>query len=218
MNYRFFALAIAAFGMAGCYWSSPPTQPFPHRVFDVATTPELGEPAVASLRSPRVIVLGRFQSIGSQPIGGLYDEHDFQASPLYRTYSFPDADIELFEQTCDALRATGLDVRKDYALADGRLLEPRLKAVSPILISTVIVSVQHDQLRTEAGRDYELARLVAEVTVRDPGRGELLRRRYEVQGKRASVPDADVLGALGRTFGAALAADPDFRRAIEVSR
>ncbi|HVY46705.1 MAG TPA: hypothetical protein VHB21_12540 [Minicystis sp.] len=215
---RAIAIALVSLGAAGCYWSSPPTNPYPHEPFDVARLPELTEPRLAPLRSSRVIVYGRFQSVASQPIGGLYDEREYSLSPLYRTYAFPDVGLELFEQSCDALRATGLDVRKDYSVADTRLLEPRLRALAPVTVSTVLLSVQHDQIRTEEGRDVEAARLVARVTVRGPAMHERYRKDIRVEGRRPSNPDADVLGALGRSLGAALVADADFLRAVEATR
>lgn len=215
------ALALL-FTSTGCYWSSPPTHPQGHDELDANAVQLLGDASEAPkthLRSPRVVVLGRFDSEITQPIGGMYDQADFHISPLYRTYFFRDAHLEVFEHVSDALRAAGLDVRKDYATGgEPALVEPRVKRLNPLLVRGVVKTLQHDQVRLESTpSDFEVARLVIELRVTDAeGRG-LYKRELRIEGRTPSRPDADLLRTLGRALGEALASDPAFRAAVGAS-
>lgn len=217
---RRLALALWLVASAGCYWSSPPTRPHRHVELDPAKLSLLAAPAPITLRSTRLLVLGRFDTTATQPIGALYDHDDYAITPLYRTYYFRDAHLEVFEHACDALRATGLDVRKDYATAAApALLEARTRARSPLLVTGTVTALQHDQTRLagEPPIDLELARLAVRVTVREPDGRVRYERELVVEGKAALVPGGDVLRLLGLALGDALARDPAFARAIEAS-
>jgi hypothetical protein len=209
--------ALAVF-TSGCYWSSPPTRPHGHQELVIAELQDLSDSAaVPPLRSQRLVVLGRFDNLSTQPIGGLYDEVDYSISPLYRTYFFRDAHLEVFEHVSDALRAAGLDVRKDYATAgEPALVEPRIRQQNPLLVSGVVKTLQHDQIRVNepAPHEFEIARLVIGVKVSDIEGHVVYDRELRIQGKRPARPDSDLLRTLGRALGAALASDPAFRRAV----
>lgn len=212
------AVVLATFGLSGCYFSNPPSAPHGHTPMQVEQlAPLTVSPAPAQLASQRVIVLARFDAATVQPIGGLYDLHDYETSPLLRTYFFKHGPLELFEHACDALRATGLDVRKDYATTgEPALLEAQLRALQPLIVRTRILSLQHDQVRTEGEppSDNEVLRLVAEVSVVDPRGGTLYQGRHEVTGRLLWQQDSDVLRLLGLAFGERLSRDPAFVSAL----
>lgn len=216
-----FAL-FAVLATPACYWSNPPEHPYRHADLDpakaelLATTP----PAPPSLASPRVIVLGRFDSIITQPIGGLYDRNDFSVSPLLRTYSFPHAHLEVFEHTCDALRAAGLDVRKDYgSTGSPAMIESPLRALLPAIVRTRVLSLQHDQLRTEGDPpvDWELATLTVQVEVLGYDGVRRYAASYTIDGKVAVQESANLLRLIGLKLGARLTSDAAFLRAIEAT-
>jgi hypothetical protein len=211
------ACALSA-ASAGCYWSSPPTNPHGHTQLEPAKLPLLAAGNPIGLRSRRLLILGRFDSTITQPIGGLYDHDEYSISPLYRTYFFRDAALEVFEHTSDALRATGLDVRKDYATAgEPTLLEPRLRGRNPLLISATVSSLQHDQIRTtgEGAGDFEAARMVVQVLVRDADGRPRYDQQHTVEGRIPSAPNSDMLRLLGLRLGELLTHDPAFVRAVE---
>lgn len=212
--------ALAALATNGCYWSSPPTTPHGKVELDPAKLPALAEETPPALKSRRVLVLGRFETVAVQPLGALYDHDDYSISPLYRTYFFRDAHIEIFEHGCDALRATGLDVRKDYQTnATPTLVEARVRALDPLLVSATITALQHDQIRLDADPpvDVEVARLTIDVVVRELSGRSRYARSLVIEGKLPHRDGADVLSILGRRLGTTLARDPEFLRAVEAS-
>jgi hypothetical protein len=214
----FFAVIVSAMASTGCYWASPPTHPHGHADLEPRKLPDLIVEPPIGLRSPRLLLLGRFETIAPQPIGGLYDHDEHSITPLYRTYFSPDAPLEIFENVTDALRATGLDVRKDYALSGNPLLvEERLRRKNPLVIAGTISALQHDQIRTDEDkpRDYEAARLAIRITVRDLSGKTLYERELVVEGKTRWAPDADLLRVLGLRVGGLLTRDADFLRAVE---
>lgn len=211
-----FALPLLP-ALAGCYWSSPPSTPHGHVALDADSAPALTVPPVVPLRSKRVVLLGRFDSLATQPIGSMYDRREYHVTPLYRTYFFEDAALELFEHTCDALRATGLDVRKDYAsTGEPALVEEPLRAIEPVIVSTTILALEDDQIRSDAEppTDQEVARLAARVEVHDVTGRSLYLREHIVYGRAAIAPESDMLRLVGYALGAKLARDPAFLQAI----
>ena len=216
---RIASLAALALSAGGCAFGHPPIGP--HGALDLTgvEAPTLAVPAPARLRTRRVVVLGRFDSTAVQPIGGLYDEVDPGVSPLYRTYSFPDGALEIFEATSDALRASGLEVLKDYAThAEPALVEAPLRAKDPLLVTATLVALQHDQVRREADprpRDEEVARVAAHVEVRDLSGAVRFAKDEVVVGRTPARPGADLLRLLGLALGDRLARDPAFQKAVE---
>jgi hypothetical protein len=214
------ALALAtALAATGCYWSSPPTTPHGHAVTDPAAAPELRMTMVpGTLRSARLLVLGRFDTRAVQPIGALYDFDDYSASPLIRTYFFRHGGLELLEHACDAMRASGLHVLKDYATTgEPALLEAPLRAQSPLLVRTRVLALQHDQIRTDTDppRDYEVVRLEVEVGVYETSGRRRYLGRHEIRGSLRYEEQADVLRHLGLKLGDRLVGDAAFRTAVE---
>lgn len=209
------ALSISA---SGCYFSSPPSAPHGHNPLHVEQLPTLTvSPSPAQLASPHVIVLGRFDSSATQPIGGLYDFSDYDSSPLQRTYYFKHAHLELFEHACDALRATGLDVRKDYgSTGEPTMLEQPLRRLQPLIVRTTIVAMQHDQVRTDSDppTDNEVVKLVVDVSVIDSLGTSHYQARHAVYGRLTWQEDLDVLRMLGLKLGERLTRDPAFLNAI----
>lgn len=218
MNARLLSLLAFAPLLGGCYWSDPPAYPYGHTPNDPAQASPLTLPAPARLHSPRILLLGRFDTTVTQPIGGLYDWSEYDVSPLFRTYYFKNAHLELFEHTCDALRASGLDVRKDYATTgDPALVEAPLRAKQPLLVRTRVLTLQHDQVRTdtETPIDYEVVKLVADVAVLELGGAQRYVARHAVHGRMDAQDPANVLRMLGLRLGDRLMHDAAFLRAIE---
>jgi len=156
----------------------------------------------------------------TQPIGGLYDYDDYEISPLYRTYFFKNGELELFEHTSDCLRASGLDSRKDYGTTGtATLVEAPLRQQNPLIVRTKVLRLQHDQVRTagDPPRDYEVAHLVAEVSVFDIAGQQRYQTRKEILGRVPYQEDSDLLRILGLTLGQKLLSDPGFLSAIEAS-
>lgn len=207
--------------LAGCYWSNPPSSPHGHVALDAERAPELTAAPIVPLRSSRVILLGRFDSVATQPIGGMYDLREYHVSPLYRTYFFADAPLELFEHTCDALRATGLDVRKDYAtIGEATLVEEPLRAIDPVIVATTILALEDDQIRSDDDppTDREVARLAVHVEVRDVAGKARYSREHVVYGRAKIAPESDMLRLVGHALGAKLVRDPAFLQAIGAVR
>lgn len=215
--------ALTALGSCamGCYFSSPPSTPHGNNPLHVEQLPTLTvSPAPAHLASQRVIVLARFDSAATQPIGSLYDFNDYETSPLIRTYYFKHANLELFEHACDALRATGLDVRKDYATTgEAALLERPLRQLQPLIVRTNILELQHDQVRTDSDppTDNEVVKLVVDVSVIDAQGASRYQARHAIYGRLTFQEDLDVLRMLGLRLGERLTRDPAFLRALEAT-
>jgi hypothetical protein len=219
---RTVALAVAMLATAplGCWWSSPPNTPHRSERFDLEQVPALDDPAPRALAGTRTIVLGRFDTVAANPVGGLYDRHDYDVSPLYRTYFHKDAAVEIFERVSDALRASGLVVLKDYAgAAEAALLEEPLRAKAPILVRGTLVSLQHDQIREkhEDGGQFQAGRVVVDVNVTETDGRPLLHKLYELTGKRPWDERTDFLSLLGWKLAERMTADPEFLRAIGAS-
>ncbi len=216
-----FVLPLFAALLGGCYWSDPPAWPYGDAANDPADAQPLTMPAPPRpLHSPRVIVIGRFDTVATQPIGGLYDWSDYDVSPLFRTYYFKYANLELFEHVTDALRASGLDVRKDYATTgEPALVQGPLRAISPLLVRTRVLTFQHDQVRTDddTPRDYEVARLVVEVTVDDINGARRYAARQSIHARVHAQDPANMLRMLGLELGTRLLRDPAFLEAIEAA-
>lgn len=206
----------------GCYWSSPPTAPHGLEQLNPEQIPVLTvSPDPVRLRSPRVLILGRFDSRAIQPIGGVYDLHDGSISPLVRTYYFKFGHLELFEHACDALRASGLDVRKDYATTgEPWLVESGLRQKDPLLIRARVIELQHDQVRSDDDppRDSEVIKLVTDVGVFDTSGNGRYQARHAIYGRVVVGEDIDVLRMLGLKLGERLVHDAAFVRAIEAVR
>jgi hypothetical protein len=211
------AVALAAAGTSlGCYWSSPPSTPHRSERFDLAKIPDLGAPTPRPLAGTRLVVLGRFDTTAPNPVGGLYDRSDYEVSPLYRTYFYKDGAVEIFEHVGDALRASGLTVLKDYGGgAQAALLEPPIRAKSPVLVRGTLIGLQHDQVREkhDAG-DFQVGRVVVDVTVTETDGRPLLRKTYDLAGKAPWDEKTDFLKLLGWKLTEQLTADPEFLRAI----
>lgn len=209
-------LALALVG-AGCWVSSPPIGPYGHATLDGAKLAPLVVPPLRRVTSTRLVVVGRFDDVATQPVGGMYDRVEWGVTPLYRTYYYADAPLELFEHVTDALRAAGIDARKDYASrAEPSLVEAPLRVLDPVLVGATLVSLQHDQAR-EAGeppREQELVRVVVRVDVRDLAGRALYAREHLIEGRAPLVAGGDVLRAVGLALGARLVADDAFVAAI----
>jgi hypothetical protein len=214
-------LAAVCASTTGCYFSNPPSTPHGHDPMHVEQLPTLTVSATpVQLASRRVIVLSRFDSTATQPIGGLYDFNDYESSPLIRTYYFKHANLELFEHACDALRATGLDVRKDYATTgEASLIERPLRELQPLMVRTKIISLQHDQVRTDSDppTDNEVVKLVVDVSVIDALGASRYQARHAIYGRLTWQEELDVLRMLGLRLGERLARDPAFLRAVEAT-
>lgn len=218
MNARALLVAVAALSTgAGCYWSSPPQAPHRSVKFELSRLPDLGAPAPRPLTGSKLVVLGRFDTVAAQPIGGLYDRKDYSVSPLIRTYFFKDGAVEVFEHVSDGLRASGLLVLKDYAgHAEPSLLEAPLRAKDPILVTGTVVSLQHDQIREKGERqDWEAGRLEVALKVRDASGASRLSKTYLVEGRIAyDGGRTELLKLLGWKLAEKLSADPEFVSAI----
>lgn len=212
----FFTAAIASVASTGCYWSSQPSTPHRQVDIDLAEAAELGLPHPRPLRGDRIVVLGRFDSTAPQPIGGLYDRSEYEIAPLYRTYFFKDGAIEVFEHVSDGLRASGLTVLKDYAgHAEPAMIEPPLRAKSPVLVRATVNILQHDQIREKGdNQDWEAGRLGIDLLVTDVNGGQILSKRYLVQGRVHYDGQTELLRLLGWKLAEALSADPEFVRAV----
>jgi hypothetical protein len=214
-------LALLTTLLGGCYWSDPPAWPYGHGANDAPAARPLTMPgAPQRLHSPRIIVLGRFDTLVTQPIGGLYDWSDYDVSPLFRTYYFKNAHLELFEHATDALRAAGLDVRKDYATTgDPALVEAPLRAKSPLIVRTRVLTLQHDQVRTDAEppMDFEVVKLVVDVAVFDVDGAQRYMARHAIHGRMDAQDPANLLRMLGLELGARLLKDAAFLKAIEAA-
>ena len=143
-----------------------------------------------------------------------------ESSPLIRTYYFKHANLELFEHACDALRATGLDVRKDYATTgEAALLERPLRQLQPLIVRTHILELQHDQVRTDSDppTDNEVVKLVVDVSVIDAQGASRYQARHAIYGRLTWQEELDVLRMLGLRLGERLARDPAFLRAVEAT-
>ncbi|GAC1548435.1 MAG: hypothetical protein NVS3B10_12030 [Polyangiales bacterium] len=201
---------------SGCYWSSQPSTPHRDVAVDLAAIPELRLPRPRALQGSRIVVLGRFDSSAPQPIGGLYDKHEYEISPLYRTYFFKDGAVEVFEHVSDGLRASGLVVLKDYAgHADPSMLEAPLRARAPMLVSATVTALQHDQIREKgANQDWEAGRLAIDLRVTDTSGAVRLAKSYLVEGRAHFDGQTELLRLLGWKLAEALAADPQFVAAV----
>ncbi len=210
------ALAASAGGSTGCYWSSPPSTPHRSERFDLGAVADLAPPAPRPLVGSRTIILGRFDSTAPNPVGGLYDRANYEVSPLYRTYFYKDGPVELFEHVSDALRASGLAVLKDYAGgAEPTLLEPAMRAMAPVLVHGTLLRLQHDQIRDkhDAG-DFQVGRVIVDLTITDADGRLLLRRTYDLEGKVPWDEGTDFLKLLGWKLAERLTADPELLAAI----
>lgn len=204
----------------GCYWSSPPSTPHRSVRVELAEIPAFGTPAPRRIASKKTIVLGRFDTVAPQPIGGLYDRRDYKVSPLIRTYFFKDGAIEVFEHVSDGLRSAGLLVLKDYAgHAEPALLEEPLRSANPVLVTATVLALQHDQIREKGDDkqpvDWEAARLELAVRVSSGSGAVKLNRTYRVEGRIPFNPEHDLLKLLGWSMAEKLTSDPEFVRAVE---
>lgn len=204
----------------GCYWSSPPSTPHRSVKIELANVPLLGDPKPRAIASKRVIVLGRFDTVAANPIGGLYDRKDYSVSPLIGTYFYKDGAVEVFEHVSDGLRAAGLMVLRDYAgHAEPALLDAPLREQQPILVTATVLALQHDQIREKADdgkpAEWEAARLELEVRVAATDGASRLKKTYLVEGRVPWNPEYDLLKVLGWTVAEKLSADPEFLKAIE---
>ncbi len=119
-----------------------------------------------------------------------------------------------------ALRASGLDVRKDYATTgDPALIEPPVRALRPLIVRTSVAALQHDQVRadTDPPSDNEVVRLVVDVSVVEADGTQRYTARHAIYGRLTWQQDLDVLRMLGLELGERLTRDPGFLRAIEAS-
>ncbi len=212
-------LAIALLS-TGCYWSSPPSTPHRSTRIDLASTPAFGNPSPAPLNGKRVVVLGRFDTIAANPIGGLYDRKDYSVAPLIRTYFFKDGAVEVFEHVSDGLRASGLNVLKDYAgHAEPALLEAPLREKQPILVTATVLALQHDQIREKGANggvgEWEAARLELAVRVTDSNGAARLNKTYLVEGRAGWNDNNELLKVLGWSMAEKLSKDAEFVKAIE---
>lgn len=206
----------------GCYWSNPPSTPHRNEKVELANLPELRTPSPRVLASKRLVVLGRFDSTASQPIGGLYDKKDFSISPLIRTYFYKDGAVEVYEHVSDGLRAAGLFVLKDYAgHAEPALLEAPLRARDPLLVTGTVVALQHDQIKekseTSGFGEWEAGRFALAVKVTDASGAVRLNKTFLVEGRLPYNERAELLKVLGWTMAERLASDPEFVRAVEAA-
>jgi hypothetical protein len=209
------AAVVGSLLLGGCYWSSPPDVPHRNVKFDVAETRAIEAPAPPALAGTKVVVLGRFDTVAANPIGGLYDRQKYSVSPLIRTYFFRDGAVEIFEHVSDGLRAAGLVVLKDYAgAASPALVEAPLRSRDPILVSATVLALQHDQIREKgAGQDWEVGRVEIDLRVTDPRGAALLSKKYLVDG-RIPHGNGDFLKLLGWKLAEQLTRDPEFVRAV----
>ena len=204
----------------GCYWSSPPSTPHRSVRIELAEIPLFGEPRPRLLTGKKTIVLGRFDTIAPNPVGGLYDRKDFSVSPLIRTYFYKDGAVEVFEHVSDGLRASGLSVLKDYAgHAEAALLEAPLRAKEPVLVTATVLALQHDQIREKAddgkSAEWEAARLQLAVKVTTHAGVIRLNKRYLIEGRVPWSENFEMLKVLGWKMAEKLSTDAEFVNAIE---
>jgi hypothetical protein len=221
-GFHLVARTLVAIGMvgaastsAGCWFGSPPETSHRHVMPRPEALADLAAPAPRRLIGAAPIVLGRFDGTAQSPIGGVYDHVEHEVTPLVATYFFADGPIEIFEHVSDALRADGLAVFKDYAgRAEPALLPAAMRAQSPVLVSATITELQHDQVRRDAGSDWEVARLGADVLVRDVEGRTKLAKHYSVEGRVRYDERTQMLQLIGWKLAEAMTADPAFLAAI----
>lgn len=125
--------------------------------------------------------------------------------PTTTTALPPEALLDLMERCGDALRAGGVDARRDAVVSDETMLEPRLRAARPRLLRSEIDALAID------GPE---ARLDARVWLEDTS-GQRLHERRCLLKKHAPAPDP--LGPLGASLAACLLGDRGFRDLLGVA-
>lgn len=113
--------------------------------------------------------------------------------------------LDLMERCGDALRAGGIDARRDAIGSGGATLEPRLRAARPRLLRSEIDALSID------GSE---ARLDARVWLEDASGQRLPERRCQLHA-RAPVPDP--LGPLGASLAACVLGDRAWRDLLGVA-
>jgi hypothetical protein len=163
------------------------------------------------------VVVGMFDSITTNPVGGLYDWGNFHISPLYRTYYFPSLPAQVFESFSESLAQTGMVVMKDYT--DNGVLSQLdgTTAGSPVITAT-LTRFGHHQMRSKIYPDgIDATRLETRFLVRGPDGGI---RYDQVHGTEAVTPalGADVLDLLAKRLVIQLVSTPAFLASVGGAR
>jgi hypothetical protein len=204
-------LIALAPALTACSRPRPSLAPYGHVPLSPERLGPLPFAALPALRSPRPLVVTRFDDATAQPVGGAYEADE---GPPTATYSFSHAALELSEHFCDALREAGLDARLAYAATPapaGGEGGPR--------VAGALLAFQHDLVRRGPGplAFVQAARAVVRL---EAGRGTgapAFAKTWPLEG-RAGLGEVDLLARFGRWAAALAAGDAAFLAAVGAVR
>ena len=149
--------ALLCLALTGCYFSSKPPRRFygaPQVSFaasPVYTPPSEVRPLVGT--PTRLVLMPRWTSLVTNPVGGLYDEAVNADAPLMATFFHRDVALPIWEASARRLRSYGLRIYKDYRdVGNPALLEPAVRKLRPLLLRASVASLAHDQRRRRVDR------------------------------------------------------------------
>jgi hypothetical protein len=212
---------LVGLGVSSCYWSKTPSVPYGqpelHWQTVAAGAPPLSRPR--PLRSARLIVISRFRSMVTNPVGGLYDFHTQNESPLWRTYHGGDAAVPIFEGFADRLREAGLRALKDYTdHANVALMEPPLRRRDPLVVTATLLALRHDQVRERLGAEFEAAYASLEVSVRNVQEDRRLDTQRATVVLKVPAGGRNLLQLVGALVADEVAGREPFLRALQAER
>jgi hypothetical protein len=227
---------------SGCYFSAKPAKhayltarvDFKKRLEHIPSA----QPAKAAAAWPKLVVMPLWNSLVTNPVGGLYDDVASSISSLQGTFFHRDVRLPIWEGCVEKLRRYGLRVYKDYGdTGNPPLMRGLLARKNVVFLRATIASFVHDQRRTpkpwdhpsnnqktqkrttsKAGEQgelrFEATQIVLLVDLIDVRGRVLWRSKVTTYAKKAFHRPIDLLRRLGFAVADALVADRALKTAM----
>lgn len=188
---------------------SAPMRPYGHPEYDLrhlrARTPRRTTPPPQA----HLLVVGAIDDLTVGPIGGAYDEQNYERAPLKQTYSFDALPAKLVDALRAALLGRGLRTAKDDLDLGHRLPYRALAPVVRVLRGTI-----HGFSFSRHAQGFDV--LLGDLSLRliDGQTGQELWHTRQTPGFRRAWSSQDPFLAIADALAERLLSDPIFQSAL----
>ena len=107
-------VALGALFVAFLFACTTPARPYGQPEYDLRQIAEYKNVASRAPQTQNVLVLGALDDLTVSPVGGLYNEENYEYGPLLRTYWYPNLAPKLLDCIHGAFVRRGVRAYKDY--------------------------------------------------------------------------------------------------------
>jgi hypothetical protein len=204
-------VAIGAVSLAFLFACTTPARPYGQPEYDLQQIVEYKNVQTRAPQTANVLVLGALDDLTVSPVGGLYNEDNYEYGPLLRTYWYPNLAPKLLDTIHASFARRGVRAYKDY-LDLGAPVPYRAPTYPPGLV------VLRGSIDTFGFSRHvqEFDVLIGRFTLQllDGASGRVLWKGQKEISFRAPMSNYDPFVMFGDALAAALLGDASFSAAL----